>query len=92
MKKYEITSLSSKGQIVIPTQIRKRLALAAGTKMAIMTDGKNVLLQKIESPRISKFNDLIARSQELTKRKKLKKSDIPLAVKTSRKKKVANSL
>ena len=73
MKKYEITSLSSKGQIVIPTQIRKRLALAAGTKMAIMTDGKNVLLQKIESPRISKFNDLIARSQELTKRKKLKK-------------------
>jgi AbrB family looped-hinge helix DNA binding protein len=87
MKKYEITSLSSKGQIVIPTQIRKRLALAVGTKMAIMTDGKNVLLQKIESPRISKFNDLIARSQEIRKRKKLKKSDIPVAIKTARKKK-----
>ena len=92
MKKYEITSLSSKGQIVIPTQIRKRLALAVGTKMAIMTDGKNVLLQKIESPRISKFNDLIARSQDIRKRKKLNKSDIPVAIKTARKKKVANSL
>jgi len=92
MKKYEITSLSSKGQIVIPTQIRKRLALAVGTKMAIMTDGKNVLLQKIESPRISKFNDLIARSQEIRKQKKLKKSDIQAAIKAARKKKVANSI
>ena len=92
MKKYEITSLSSKGQIVIPTQIRKRLALAVGTKMAIMTDGKNVLLQKIEPPRVSKFNDLIARSQEIRKRKKLKKSDIQAAVKAARKKKVANSI
>jgi len=92
MKKYEITSLSSKGQIVIPTQIRKRLALAAGTKMANMTDGKNVLLQKIEAPRISKFNDLIARSHEIRKRKKLKKSDIPVAIKAARKKKIANSL
>lgn len=92
MKKYEITSLSSKGQIVIPTQIRKRLSLAVGTKMAIMTDGKNVLLQKIEAPRISKFNDLIARSQEIRKKNKLKKSDISIAIKSVRKKKVANSL
>ncbi|MBV6492446.1 MAG: hypothetical protein LDLANPLL_00440 [Turneriella sp.] len=92
MRKYEITSLSSKGQIVIPTEIRKRLELDVGTKLAIMTDGKNVLLQKIEPPRISKFNDLIARSQEIRKRKRLKKSDIRVAIKAARKKKVANSL
>ena len=92
MKKYDITSLSSKGQIVIPTQIRKQLELSVGTKMAIMTDGKNVLLQKIEPPRMSKFDNLIARSRELAKQKKLKKSDIQAAIKAVRKKKIAHSL
>jgi hypothetical protein len=74
------------------TKSDRLLALDVGTKMAIMTDGKNVLLQKIDPPRVSRFNDLIARSREIRKRKKLKKSDIQAAIKAARTKKVANSI
>ncbi|MBF0202485.1 MAG: AbrB/MazE/SpoVT family DNA-binding domain-containing protein [Desulfamplus sp.] len=76
MSAVEVTSLSSKGQVVIPTQIRTDLHLSSGDKFVILSDGKNILLKPVEAASIEDFKSLISRSRAITKSGKLKKSDL----------------
>ena len=84
MIKTEVTSLSSKGQIVIPDKIRKQMGLSFGSKLIVITDGSNLLLKPMEEPKIETFKKLIAESRKLTKKMNLKKSDITKAIKEVR--------
>ena len=45
MDSLEITSLSTKGQIVIPRSIRNQLNLDTGDKLIVVCDGTNILLK-----------------------------------------------
>lgn len=49
----EVTSLSSKGQVVIPDKIRKQLGLVTGTKLIVISDGANLLLKPMEEPKLA---------------------------------------
>lgn len=80
----EITGLSSKGQLVIPGRIRKQLGIAAGTKMIVFTDGANVLLKPVETPRIKNFTRLIKKSRDLAKKRGFKQRDIERIIKCVR--------
>ena len=84
MTQAAVTSLSSKGQIVIPNKIRKELGIETGTKLVILTDGDNLLLKPIQEPKIEVFKKLIKESQKIRIEKKLKKSDIAKAIKKYR--------
>ncbi|HHX10633.1 MAG TPA: AbrB/MazE/SpoVT family DNA-binding domain-containing protein [Firmicutes bacterium] len=45
------TSLSTRGQIVIPAQIRNKLGLKPGTRFAVYDlDGKVVLVPELDDP------------------------------------------
>ena len=55
---FDIARLSSKGQFVIPEKVRKLLGLRAGTKLALFTDGGNILLRPIPAPDLSAFRKL----------------------------------
>ncbi|MDO8460041.1 MAG: AbrB/MazE/SpoVT family DNA-binding domain-containing protein [Nanoarchaeota archaeon] len=46
----ELTKISSKGQVVIPLAIRKRLALKDGETLAVSTKDDILVLKKIENP------------------------------------------
>ena len=46
----EITKVSSKGQIVLPKNIRKELNIKKGSLFALTTKGKLIMLKKIEKP------------------------------------------
>ena len=48
----ETTSMSVKGQVVIPNKIRKALNLKPNSKLIILQDGSNILLKPIEEPKI----------------------------------------
>ena len=84
MPGVEITSLSSKGQLVIPLEIRKRLKISVGTKLFVMTDGENILLKPVEEPRTNAFNKLILQSRRIVREKGMKKSDLAAIIKDSR--------
>ncbi len=45
--KAEYTTLSTKGQIVIPAEIRDQMKLSAGTKLSIQRDGQTLILRPI---------------------------------------------
>ncbi|MDA4123199.1 MAG: AbrB/MazE/SpoVT family DNA-binding domain-containing protein [Thaumarchaeota archaeon] len=45
----EFTKASSKGQIVIPTKIRKRLGIQEGSLFAVTAEGDMIVLKKVNS-------------------------------------------
>ena len=53
----DITSVSAKGQIVIPKAIRDKLQISPGVKLMVLSDGTNILLKPIpellHGPRMS---------------------------------------
>ena len=55
---YQIARLSSKGQFVIPENVRKMLGLRTGSKLALFTDGEHILLKPIPTPDVSAFRKM----------------------------------
>jgi len=45
--KAQYTTLSTKGQIIIPAEIRDQMKLSAGTKLSIQRDGQTLILRPI---------------------------------------------
>lgn len=43
----EYTTLSTKGQIIIPAELREELKLAPGTRMSIRREGQTLVLRPI---------------------------------------------
>ncbi len=84
MTTLEITSVSSKGQVVIPGAMRTRLGIKVGDKLAVITDGESVLMKPLETPKLSVFRRLIADSRVYAARTELKKADVPEALRRVR--------
>lgn len=81
---YEVTSLSSKGQIVIPNDMRKELGIAAGAKMIIFSYKGDLILRQIQKPKIEEFKELIKKSRAVVKRQGIKQSDLNAIIKKVR--------
>lgn len=81
MTTFDITSLSSKGQIVIPNNLRKELGMIPGAKLMIFTDGSNLLIKPVQSPKIEAFQELIKESRALAKKNKFTPSDLKKIIK-----------
>ena len=84
MNQVEITSLSSKGQVVIPNNIRKQMGISIGSKLLVLTDGDNLLLKPVQTPKLETFKKLIKEAGKVISGKKIKKSDIPKLIKRVR--------
>jgi AbrB family looped-hinge helix DNA binding protein len=86
MAAIETTKMSSKGQIVIPEDIRNRLGLKTGDKFLVMGDKDVVILKALYNPSLEEFDDLIKVARRQAKVAGLKKSDIEKAITKSRRK------
>ena len=62
----QITTMSTKGQVVIPEEVREELGLHAGSKFAVYSrkDADAILLKKIELPEPVKAFEEIAKLGE----------------------------
>lgn len=78
--------LSSKGQIVIPEEIRNSLHLKEGDQFVVIGKGDTVILKSIAPPRLEDFGSLLAEAQIKAKEAGLKKSDLETAIKKIRRK------
>ena len=84
MANVATTKLSSKGQVVIPENIRKKLKLEAGAQFVVLGDKDVVILKKISPPSIDGFDALIKKVRKTAKQVGLKKSDIEMAIRKVR--------
>jgi AbrB family looped-hinge helix DNA binding protein len=80
MTKLATTKMSSKGQVVIPEEIRKRLKLKAGSRFVVVGDRDVVILKEISPPSMEEFDDLIAEARREARQSGLKRSDILKAI------------
>lgn len=76
--------MTTKGQVVIPNEIRKELSVASGSKFVVLTDGHNILLKPIQKPKMGQFKELQKRSQAIVKNAGFKKTDLPKLIKKVR--------
>lgn len=80
MNSPSTTRMSSKGQVVIPEEIRKRLNLSAGSRFVVVGDDDVVILKRIDTPDLSDFDSLIREARRQARLAGLKRSDIREAI------------
>lgn len=81
------TKMSSKGQIVIPEEVRNTLGLTAGTQFVVVGKGDTVILKLIEAPPMEEFLDLLSEARRSAKHTLLTKMNLKNAIKEARRKK-----
>ncbi len=84
MEHLEVTSLSSRGQVVIPQTMRERLHLHEGEKFIVLGEDDTIVLKKLEVPSFKGFDKLLQKTREFAKRKGIKPSDVDEAFKRVR--------
>jgi AbrB family looped-hinge helix DNA binding protein len=80
MANLATTKMSSKGQVVIPDDIRKRLNLKTGSQFIVVGENDVVILKAILPPSMNEFDKLIAEAHRQGKEAGLKQSDISDAI------------
>jgi len=68
--------MSSKGQVVIPEAIRKRLGLEPGDQFVVVAGKDAVILKTIAAPALDEFDELLTEARRQARRAGLKRSDV----------------
>jgi len=87
MKNLATTKMSSKGQVVIPEEIRNRLGLKPGSQFVVVGDKDTVILKAVVPPSMDDLDDLIKEAKKQARQAGLKQSDISAAIARVRKNK-----
>jgi AbrB family looped-hinge helix DNA binding protein len=80
MSELATTKMSSKGQVVIPEDIRKRLGLEAGSQFVVVAGKDAIILKTISPPSMDEFDELIKNARRQARKASMKRSDIKDAV------------
>lgn len=84
METLATTRMSSKGQVVIPESIRKRLDLKEGAQFLVVGDADVVILKVVTPPDMKEFDVLIKQARKQAREAGLKQTDITSAVARAR--------
>ena len=60
----QLTKTSSKGQVVLPKEIREKLHIKKGTMFALQVKNKVIMLKKIDNPVLKEDLETLKRVQE----------------------------
>jgi len=81
MECIEITSMSSRGQIVIPQRLREKLGFIEGEKFIVLGEDETIILKKIKKPSkeelIKKLDALTEKTRKKVEASGIKESDVP---------------
>lgn len=80
MTQPSTTRMSSRGQVVIPEEIRRRLDLRPGTRFVVLGKGDVVILKEILAPSLDDFESLIAEARRSARKAGLQRRDVGTAV------------
>ncbi len=83
----EVLTVSSKGQISIPLEIRKKMSIARGDKMAVYASDDVIMLKPIKIPSEDDFEQLLDEAQEWAASVGYQESDVNDIIKSVRRKK-----
>jgi AbrB family looped-hinge helix DNA binding protein len=87
MQALSTTRLSSKGQVVIPEEVRDRLGLETGVQFVVVGDGDVVILKVISPPSRGDFTKLVSKARKQAKKAGVRKRDVTEAIRKVRSRK-----
>lgn len=80
MAAYATTKLSSRGQVVIPEEVRNDLGLNEGDQFVVIGQGDAVILKVITPPKLEEFRALLSQARAEGKRAGIKKMHLKSAI------------
>ena len=80
MNTVDVTKMSSKGQVVIPQDIRNTLGLENGTRFVVYGQGDTIVLKRVGRPSPEEGRRLLAASRKMARRAGLKPSTVKKAL------------
>ena len=80
MASISTTKMSSKGQVVIPEDIRRKLGLKSGSRFMVVGDDDVIILKTISPPSLKEFDKIIQNVRIQAKEAGLTEQDIQEAV------------
>lgn len=83
----DVLTVSSKGQIVLPAEIRKALSINTGDKLAIFALDDVIMLKTVKVPTVKDFKKKLDEAQKWAKQVGYVESDVNEIIKDVRKKK-----
>ena len=84
MGELATTRLSSKGQVVIPGEVRKALGLEPGARFVVLSEGDVVILKRIDAPARREIRALVDRARRQARRSVVKPADVKKAIRETR--------
>jgi AbrB family looped-hinge helix DNA binding protein len=83
----DVLSVSSKGQIVLPVEMRRELEIGAGAKLAAYVLGDIIMLKPINVPTEDDFRKSLDEASDWAKKVGYKEEDVNDIIKSFRKNK-----
>ena len=84
MSEIATTKMSSKGQVVIPEEIRRSLGLETGSRFVVLGDEDVVILKRIQPLSMADFDELLSKAQRKARLAAVEPSDVAAAIKAVR--------
>ena len=84
MEALATTRMSSKGQVVIPEDIRGRMNLTPGARVVVVGEGDVVILKTISPPSMAGFDSLIRKARQQARVSGMKRGDVARAISKAR--------
>lgn len=78
------TKLSSRGQVVLPEEIRNRLGLEPGVRFVVLGEGDTVVLKRIQPPSLDEFDALLARARQAAENAGIREEEVEEAIRRVR--------
>ena len=83
----DVLTVSSKGQVVLPSAMRKKMSIAEGDKLATYMTDDMIILKRINLPGIDEFKDQLDEAKAWAASVDYKEEDVEEIIKSVRKKK-----
>lgn len=84
MTVFSTTTLSSKGQVVIPEEVRNALGLEPGMRFFVLCDGDVVMLKRIDAPARHVVRAIAAKVRKQARRAGVKRAAVRKATRDVR--------
>lgn len=84
MKTLATTSMSSKGQVVIPESIRRDLGLRPGDHFVVVGQGDVVILKTLTRPDLRQFDSLVRQARKNARAAGLTRTHVKQAIRRGR--------
>ena len=83
----QVLTVSSKGQIAIPVEMRNRLSIKSGTRLVAYASGDVIMLKIVKLPTVEDFDAAINEAQNLAASSGLNEDDVNTVIKSYRQRK-----